>query len=123
MNIEKIQQTSSQIQLHLNKNFNYFSGRAGRSVSFATESQRKIIREIVRQSRNPVKSRVVPPAVITKFIAKIQRMGDDVKRILEEEAAEKEIAKLENRYFEISALNRPNKRRVERYHIVILEIQ
>jgi hypothetical protein len=50
----------------------------------------------------------VPPAVITKFIAKIQRMGDDVKRILEEEAAEKEIAKLENRYFEISALNRPN---------------
>jgi hypothetical protein len=50
-------------------------------------------------------------------------MGDDVKRILEEEAAEKEIAKLENRYFEISALNRPNKRRVERYHIVSLEIQ
>ena len=40
-----------------------FLGRAGRSVSFATESQRKIVREIVKQSRNPVKSRVVPPQV------------------------------------------------------------
>jgi ATP-dependent RNA helicase DDX27 len=73
------------------------AGRAGRSVSFATESQRKIVRDIVKQSRNPVKSRVVPTQVISKFVAKIQRMGDDVKRILEEEAAEKEIAKLENR--------------------------
>ncbi len=45
-----------------NDNF-FISGRAGRSVSFATESQRKIVREIVRQSRNPVKSRVVPSQV------------------------------------------------------------
>ena len=73
-------------------------GRAGRSVSFAIESQRKIVREIVRQSRNPVKSRVVPVKVVEKFDQKIKRMTGDVKRILEEEAAEKEIAKLENRF-------------------------
>ncbi len=36
--------------------------------------------------------------VITKFIIKIQRLTEDVKRILEEESAEKEIAKLENRW-------------------------
>ena len=73
-------------------------GRAGRSVSFAIESQRKIVREIVRQSRNPVKSRVVPMKVVEMFDQKIKRMTGDVKRILEEEAAEKEIAKLENRF-------------------------
>ena len=36
--------------------------------------------------------------VVEKFDQKIKRMTGDVKRILEEEAAEKEIAKLENRF-------------------------
>jgi hypothetical protein len=35
--------------------------------------------------------------VVEKFVCKIRKIGDDVKRILEEEAAEKQIAKLENR--------------------------
>jgi hypothetical protein len=39
----------------------------------------------------------VPPKIVAKFDEKIKRMSDDVKKILEEEAAEKEIAKLENR--------------------------
>ena len=74
------------------------AGRAGRSVSFAIESQRRIVRDIVRQSRTAVKGRVVPSNVVAKFDAKIKSMADDVRRILEEEAAEKEIAKLENRF-------------------------
>jgi hypothetical protein len=39
----------------------------------------------------------VPQKIVAKFDEKIKRMSDDVKKILEEEAAEKEIAKLENR--------------------------
>lgn len=73
-------------------------------MSFAIESQRRIVREIVRQSRNPVKGRVVPSKVVAKFDTKIKAMSDDVKRILEEESAEKEIAKLENRFTSFLAL-------------------
>ena len=73
------------------------SGKAGRSVSFATEEQRKIVREIVQHARRPVKARVIPPAIIQKYVKRIASLEADVTRILEEESAEKEIAKLENR--------------------------
>ena len=73
------------------------SGKAGRSVSFATEEQRKIVREIVQHARRPVKARVIPPAIIQKYVKRIAALEADVTRILEEESAEKEIAKLENR--------------------------
>ena len=72
-------------------------GKAGRSVSFATEEQRKIVREIVQHARRPVKARVIPPAIIQKYVKRIASLEVDVTRILEEESAEKEIAKLENR--------------------------
>ena len=72
-------------------------GKAGRSVSFATEEQRKIVREIVQHARRPVKARVIPPAIIQKYVKRIAALEADVTRILEEESAEKEIAKLENR--------------------------
>ena len=72
-------------------------GRAGRSVSFATENQRKIVRDIVKHARRPVKARVIPPKIIQKYFKRIAELEPDVARILEEESAEKEIAKLENR--------------------------
>ena len=74
-----------------------FLGRAGRSVSFATEDQRKIVRDIVKHARRPVKARVIPPKIIQKYVIRIADLEPDVARILEEEASEKEIAKLENR--------------------------
>ena len=74
-----------------------FLGRAGRSVSFATENQRKIVRDIVKHARRPVKARVIPPRIIQKYFKRIAELEPDVARILEEESAEKEIAKLENR--------------------------
>ncbi len=73
------------------------AGRFGRSVTFATEDQRKIIREIVKSSRNPVKSRVIPSKVIAKYASKIQALEGDITRVLEEVASEREIAMLENR--------------------------
>merc|ERR1719167_1734167 len=73
------------------------AGRAGRSVSFATENQRKIVRDIVKHARRPVKARVIPPKIIQKYFKRIAELEPDVARILEEESADKEIAKLENR--------------------------
>lgn len=73
------------------------AGRAGRSVSFATEQNRKIVKQIVSQAVRPVKSRVIPPAIIDKYVRKIKDLEPEVKQIADEETAEREIAKLENR--------------------------
>merc|ERR1712106_1298309 len=73
------------------------AGRAGRSVSLAGEGERKMVREIVKRARDPVKSRTVNADIQTKYKAKLTKLEEDVIRILEEEKAEREIAKLENR--------------------------
>ena len=36
------------------------AGRSGRSVSLVGESERKLLKEIVKVAKNPVKSRVIP---------------------------------------------------------------
>ena len=73
------------------------AGKSGRSVTFATEQQRKLVKEIVKSSRTPVKSRIIPTKVIDKFAGKIAKVEPDITRVVEEERAEREIAMLENR--------------------------
>ena len=73
------------------------AGRAGRSVSFATEQNRKIVRLIVKHAVRPVKSRVIPPQIIAKYTGKIKELEQEVKQVIDEENADREIAKLENR--------------------------
>ena len=51
----------------------------------------------MKHARRPVKARVIPPKIIQKYFKRIADLETDVARILEEESAEKEIAKLENR--------------------------
>ena len=73
------------------------AGKSGRSVTFATEQQRKLVKEIVKSSRTPVKSRIIPSKVIDKFAGKIAKVEPDIARVIEEERAEREISKLENK--------------------------
>ena len=73
------------------------AGRFGRSVTFATEQQRKLVREIVKQSRTQVKSRIIPSKVIEKYAGKITKIEPDIAKVVEEERAERQIAMLENR--------------------------
>jgi len=73
------------------------AGRAGRSVSLAGEGERKMVREIVKRARDPVKSRTVNNDVMAKYRAKLTKLEDDVNLVLEEEKADKELAKCENR--------------------------
>ena len=68
-----------------------------RSVSIAGEAERKMVKEIVRRARDPVKSRVVPIEIVEKYRKKLATIEVDVKVVLEEEIADREIAKLENR--------------------------
>ena len=56
-----------------------------------------MIREIIRNSREAVKNRVIPQTVVEKYIKKTKNLQKEVKQVLEEEQAEREIAHLENK--------------------------
>uniref|UniRef100_G3U162 Probable ATP-dependent RNA helicase DDX27 n=1 Tax=Loxodonta africana TaxID=9785 RepID=G3U162_LOXAF len=71
------------------------AGRAGRSVSLVGEEERKMLKEIVKSAKAPVKARILPQDVILKFRDKIEKMEKDVYAVLQLEAEEKEIQQSE----------------------------
>ncbi|CAL7938635.1 unnamed protein product [Xylocopa violacea] len=72
------------------------AGRVGVSVSLAGEQERSLVKEIIKNAKNPVKNRIIPPDIIEKYNKKLQSLQPDVDTILEEERNEREIAKVEN---------------------------
>ncbi|KAK3923300.1 putative ATP-dependent RNA helicase [Frankliniella fusca] len=72
------------------------AGRSGISVSLAGEKERRIVREVIKNATNPVKSRVIPPEIISKYREKCEVLKEDIKNILEEEFQERQLNKLEN---------------------------
>ena len=73
------------------------AGRSGRSVSIASEKERKMVKEIIRRAREPVKSRAIPPEIVEKYRSKVKSIEIDVKNIIQEEDAERQIASLTNK--------------------------
>nr|CAD7406072.1 unnamed protein product [Timema cristinae] len=71
------------------------AGRSGVSVSLAGEQERKIVKEVVKNARHPVKSRVIPPDIVDKYHKRLSAIEGDIKRILQEEWEEREIQKME----------------------------
>ena len=61
------------------------------------EKERKMVKEIVKRARDPVKARTINADVVDKYKNKLKKIEEDIQRVLEEEKAEREIAKLENR--------------------------
>lgn len=72
------------------------AGRAGVSVSLAGEQERKIVKDVIKKARTPVKSRSIPTDIIEKYRVKLQKMEPEISKILEEEREERMIAKAEN---------------------------
>ncbi|KAG7204513.1 hypothetical protein KM043_004939 [Ampulex compressa] len=72
------------------------AGRGGVSVSLAGEQERSLVKEVIKQAKNPVKNRIIPPDIIEKYNKKLQSLEPDVERILREERTERELAKMEN---------------------------
>lgn len=54
------------------------------------------MKEIIKQAKNPIKNRIIPPDIIEKYNKKLESLEADVERILQEEKNEKELAKIEN---------------------------
>ena len=73
------------------------AGRSGRSVSIAGEKERKMVREIIKRARDPVKARVIPSEIVEKYKKKLKEIDEDAKHIINEEAADKQLTMLENK--------------------------
>ncbi|KAG7326584.1 hypothetical protein KOW79_009985 [Hemibagrus wyckioides] len=71
------------------------AGKVGRSVSLVGESERKMLKEIVRKAKAPVKARVIPQEVILKFRDLIEKLEKDVYAVLRLEREEKEMVQSE----------------------------
>ncbi|KAG7478318.1 hypothetical protein MATL_G00079130 [Megalops atlanticus] len=68
------------------------AGRVGRSVSLVGETERKMLKEIVKKAKTPVKARVLPQEVILKFRDRIEKLEKDVYAVMRLEKEEREMA-------------------------------
>ncbi|KAK5873175.1 hypothetical protein PBY51_013812 [Eleginops maclovinus] len=68
------------------------AGRSGRSVSLVGESERRILKEVVKSAKNSVKARVLPTDVILKFRDVITKLEKDVEAVVRLEREEREFA-------------------------------
>lgn len=71
------------------------AGRGGKAVTLTGERQRKLMKEVLKRSKQNINSRQVPAHVIESFSAKIQKLEPSVQDVLEQERVEKEIRKAE----------------------------
>ena len=67
------------------------AGRNGRSVTLVGENDRKLLKEAVKNARDKVKKRTVPPEVVQKYRDKIALMESEISDISREEKSEKEV--------------------------------
>ncbi|XP_040890996.1 probable ATP-dependent RNA helicase DDX27 isoform X2 [Toxotes jaculatrix] len=68
------------------------AGRSGRSVSLVGESERKILKDVVKSAKKGVKARVLPPEVVLKFRDLITKLEKDVEAVMKLEREERELA-------------------------------
>ncbi|XP_037048402.1 probable ATP-dependent RNA helicase DDX27 [Bradysia coprophila] len=71
------------------------AGRAGISVSLAGEKERKIVKDVIKNAESTVKNRIIPPEIIDKYKKKLANLEPEIQKILDEEFAERQFAKLE----------------------------
>lgn len=74
------------------------AGRSGVSISLAGESERKIVKEIVKRARNTVKSRAIPPNIFEKYVRKLEVIEPQIEKVLQEEQEERLLSKAENQH-------------------------
>lgn len=72
------------------------AGRAGISVSLAGESERKMVKEIIKNATNPVKNRIIPNEIVEKYRKKVNALEAEIEKVLEDEEAEKMLRQAEN---------------------------
>ncbi|XP_062582142.1 probable ATP-dependent RNA helicase DDX27 [Saccostrea cucullata] len=72
------------------------AGRKGRSVTLVGEQERKLLKEVVKKARTPLKTRIVPQEVISKYRDKIKKLEKDIIEIEQLEKEESFMRATEN---------------------------
>lgn len=54
------------------------AGRAGISVSLADESERKMVKDIIKHADTPVKNRVIPPEIVEKYRKRLNTLEVEI---------------------------------------------
>ncbi|BFZ13504.1 hypothetical protein BsWGS_16543 [Bradybaena similaris] len=73
------------------------AGKSGRSVTLVGEQERKVLKEVVKQAKTPLKTRIVPQDVVSKFKEKINEIEQDIKQIMIQEKEESHLRSAENK--------------------------
>ncbi|KAH0794874.1 DEAD-domain-containing protein [Histomonas meleagridis] len=71
-------------------------GNNGRAVSLIGEEDREMMKDVIRNSHNPVHKRTIPDEVIQASQDKLKEIMNDVKEFLIKEKEEKALEQLEN---------------------------
>jgi len=61
------------------------AGRNGRSVTLVGETDRKLLKEAVKNAKDKVKKRTIPPEIISKYSDKVKSLEEQVIDIMKEE--------------------------------------
>ncbi|WAR12864.1 DDX27-like protein [Mya arenaria] len=72
------------------------AGKSGRSISLVGEQERKLLKEVVKKAKTPLKTRIVPQDVIAKYRERISALEKDIVEIEQAENEEREMRATEN---------------------------
>ena len=67
------------------------AGEKGLSISLAGDHDRNLLKQIIKHANNKVKQRIVPVESITEWLDTIKGMDRDIKAIIKEEFADREV--------------------------------
>ncbi|CAB0020565.1 unnamed protein product [Nesidiocoris tenuis] len=71
------------------------AGRSGVSISLSGESERLLVKEIVKSVKHPVRLRTIPVDIIEKYKKKVGALEEKVQGIIQEEWEEKALRRAE----------------------------
>ena len=60
-------------------------------MTLVGEKERRVLKDIVKQAKYPVKSRVVPYEVVVRYRDKIRHLEKELKQIMKQEEEEKQV--------------------------------
>ena len=65
-----------------------------RSVTLVGESDRKMLKAVIKHSASAdqIRHRVVPPEFVSKWVARLDELKDEVSAVLKEEKEEKQVS-------------------------------
>ncbi|KAL6758791.1 P-loop containing nucleoside triphosphate hydrolase protein [Haematococcus lacustris] len=71
------------------------AGASGIAVTFVEDGDRGLIKEVVKRTKADVQQRVVPPAAVAQWQAKVEGAEADLARVIQEERYEREMRRAE----------------------------